>query len=411
MLIQCLSSRKKENDHQLYKRQRNRTNFLVRRAKNKYHKELLKNSANNSQKFWNAVKSIYLSKEKGSIAKSFIIENETYSKPSDIATKFCTFFTNIANTLKKKAIPLRDFVWAPPFINYNKTLKSFNFSPVTVMEVFKHLKKLKRNKAAGVDNLPPGFLKDISVSVAKPLTHVINLCLLNGSLPDDFKIGKVTPVYKSGSKHCLDNYRPITVLSICSKILEKVIHSQLMGYLENLKLISKSQYGFRSKRSTELAVTLFTDNIRKNTDNGKLTGAIFIDLSKAFDTLGHNQIIANLSTYGIKGIEKEFFVNHLFNRKQQVCFENFSSNVEIVNCGVPQGSILGPLFFLLSFNYIDELLIDCKLIMYADDTVIYTSAKTIHDLQSKLQNDFQNVANWMISNIIITPGTHERDFQ
>ena len=155
------------------------------------------------------------------------------------------------------------------------------------MPVFKYLKNLSRKKATGPDNLPPGILKDVAVIIAKPLCHIINISK-NGIVPSAFKLGKITPIYKSGSKHEMDNYRPITVLPVCSKILEKCIHNQLLTYLEDLKLLSSRQFGYRKQRNTELAATLLLDEVRENMNKGEITGSIFIDLSKAFDTLGPN---------------------------------------------------------------------------------------------------------------------------
>ena len=249
---------------------------------------------------------------------------------------------------------------------------------------------LKRKKASGIDNLPPGFLKDTIFSIAKPPNHLINLCLSTGKMPKAFKIGKITHLFKNGSKHQFDNERPITVLPICSKVLERCIHSQLMNHLETHKLLSQDQFGFRTKRNTEAAATIFVDSIRKNMDLGKLRGAIFIDLSKVFDMLSHSQIISNLSNYGIRDVEKEFFINYLFDRKQLV-----------VLCGVPQGSVLGPLLFLLSFDDVGHVLSHCNIIMYTDDTIIYTTAKDHNELQQKLSDDFNRVASWLESNDLI----------
>jgi len=231
---------------------------------------------------------------------------------------------------------------------------------------------------------------------------VINLCLSKGEIPEDFKTGKVTPIFKTGSKHQMDNYRPITVLPVCSKILERCIHTQLMNHLETHKLLSEHQFGFRRKRSTEIAATIFVDSIRKNIDEGKMSGAIFIDLSKAFDTLSHSQIISNLENYGVRDVERELFVNYLFNRKQQVNFLNVLSGSESVTCGVPQGSILGPLLFLLSFDGVVNALKDCNILMYADDTVMFTSGKDHVEIQQKLSDDFKRVAEWMEANELIT---------
>ena len=141
------------------------------------------------------------------------------------------------------------------------------------------------------DDLPPGFLKDTAICTAKPLCHVINLSLKSGIVPGDFKLGRITPVFKSGARHEMNNYGPITVLSACSKIFEKCIHYQLSEYLELHHLPSNCQFGFRRKRNTELSATLFMDNIHRNMESGYMTGAIFIDLSKTFDSLSHAQIV------------------------------------------------------------------------------------------------------------------------
>lgn len=182
-----------------------------------------------------------------------------------------------------------------PYKNRNRTGDTFSFEPVTVNEVFKQLKGLKWKKGSRVNDLPPGSLKDVAIYIAKPLSYIINLCLETGTVPEDFKIGKVTPVYKSGSKHVMNNYRPITMLPICSKILERCVHSQLMKYLKKNELLSKNEFGFCQNRSTEIAAMIFLDSIRKNMDAGKMTGAIFIDLGTAFDTLSHSQILNNLN--------------------------------------------------------------------------------------------------------------------
>ena len=173
----------------------------------------------------------------------------------------------------------------------------------------------------------------------------------------------------------MDNYSPITVLPVCSKIFEQCICKQLTYFLESNNLLSNHQFDFRSNRNTESAVTLFTDHIRKSMNDGKLTGSIFIDLSKALDTLSHAQILENLSSAGVKGVEYELFQNYLFNRKQTVIYDGVASDPQCVLSGVPQGSILGPLLFLIAYDGLIEVLIHCKIIMYADDTVIYTSEK------------------------------------
>ena len=176
----------------------------------------------------------------------------------------------------------------------------------------------------------------------------------------------------------------------------------ILTFLEDFKLLSPTQFGYCKKRNTELTVTLLFDEIRRNTDIGNVTGAIFIDLSQAFDTLSHAQIIESLTSYGVTGTENELFINYLFGRKQAVCYDKEISKAEFVTCGVTQGSILGPLLFLITFNDIHSVLSHSNIITYADDTVIYVSRKNKDEAQSKLQADFQAVFEWFQSADLIT---------
>jgi len=390
-----------DRDHQSYKTKRNKVTNIIRRAKRNYHKELLKETENNPDKFWRTLKNIFPTKDNSSCAKSFLIDGELTTEKEKVASYFCSFFTGIARKLKTKNIMFTNFTWRLPMQLSSKTALKFRLNPVTVNEVFILLKKLSRKKAAGPDNLPPGFLKDIALQIAGPLCHVINTSIKTGIVPQGFKIGKVTPIYKSGPRNSMDNYRPITVLPVCSKIYEKCIYKQLMQFLECNKLLSATQFGFRSGRNTELAVTLFVDEICKNMNEGRLTGAIFIDLSKAFDTLSHSQILANLRAVGVQDKENELFTDYLFNRSQTVSFEGFCSEYQSTTCGVPQGSILGPLLFLIAYDGISNVLQNSKILMYADDTVLLTSAKTQTEIEKALSEDFARAADWLESNELI----------
>ena len=393
----------RQADWSNYRFQRNKVNNLVKSAKRTYSRALLSDTAKNPDKFWKAIKRVFPSKtHKPADNTTFNINGKHTTNKKEIAEQFCLFFTHIANNLKSKTILLKDFVWNTPKSTKCKTTKMFKFKPVLVAEVFKFLKQLKRNKAAGIDDLPLGFLKDTAKSVAKPLCHIINLSLKSGIVPSDFKYGRVTPAFKSGQKSDMDNYRPISVLSCVSKIFEKCVYQQTIEYLESNKLLSNTQFGFRSQRNTELAATLFVDEIRKSMNEGCLMGAVFVDLSKAFDTVSHSQLLSKLPSFGINGIELELFTDYLFHRKQKmVNFNSADSEKHDVTCGVPQGSILGPLLFILHFNDICDVPRKCKIIKYADDTVLYFSDKKFQVIENTLNSDFSSVADWLESNELI----------
>ena len=359
-----------DTDWAAYKQKRNYvTNAIKRCRKNFYDQKLIE--SNTSEKLWKTIKEVFpinnASKQKSSIMN---LNGEEVKDSNTIANGFSRFFSSICLTLREKAFPLKNCVW-----NYNKQKplpnSAFHFTEVSVAEVSRYIRKIKRNKAAGPDNLPPGFLKDIAESIAKPFTYIVNMSLRTGDIPVDFKIAKVTPVYKSGSSKETDNYRPISVLPIMSKILEKVVHCQLVQYLEENKFLHDSQFGFRAGRSTEHAATLLTDHIRKEMDKGNYTGVLYVDLSKAFDTISHSTITTKLKSFGILGTPNEWFINYLFNRKLLVCYNGTLSSPQPLYCGVPQGSIIGPLLFLLHFNDATNVIRRCRILKYADDTVLF----------------------------------------
>jgi len=199
------------------------------------------------------------------------------------ATRFAEYFATAIKELKKKCNLFLQYIWRMQGMFYSRTRNTFKFQYVSVIFIRKELKILKRNKSTGLDNLPPGLLKDCADEVAQPLCYIINLSLSSSTVPTFWKQAKVVPIHKSGDSDNPANYRPISILPVLSKILEKAVYSQLINYLENNQLLSEAQYGYRKRRSTELAAVYFIDDIRKQVDNGKLVGAVFMDLSRAFD--------------------------------------------------------------------------------------------------------------------------------
>ena len=237
--------------------------------------------------------------------------------------------------------------------------------------------------------------------MADPLASLINRCLANSRFPSAEKCSKIISTYKSEERPLLDNYRPISILPVLSKVFERVVHRQLYIYLEENNLLSKNQFGFRTRSSTQHAVTKFSDSIRLNMDKGLMTGAIFIDLRKVFDTVDHACLLSKLIIYGIRNDELVWFEDYLFNRTQFVAFEGVVSSIQPFSCGVPQGSILGPLLFALLINDIDIHLKCCEVILYADDTVIYYANRTCEKIEEQLNNDMEKIYHWLVQNNLV----------
>ena len=391
-----------ELDWSAYKRSRNRVNNLVKRNKATYNKELLRDNADSAEKFWSAIRKIYPIKETSTITTSMIeVNGQKTTDVNEIANAFSNYFATVANTLKTKTLLLKNFMWMRQKSLAPAEDKHFRFQKVNPVQVYSELRRLKRKKAVGVDRFPSEMIKDAANVLAGPLTFLINMSIETGLVPSDWKIAKVIPVFKSGNKSDLDNYRPISVLPILSKLLEKFVHKQLIYHLEKNCMLFNFQFGFRPKRSTELAVTLLTDHIRKEADKGSLTGAIFVDLSKAFDTVSHSSLLNKLPSFGIHGTELNWFTDYLFNRKQFVQSNGCASDIISIFCGVPQGSIIGPLLFIMHFNAAHTVLQNSKIITYADDTVIFASGSSLEEVEEKLNNDLEHLKAWFDENELL----------
>ena len=226
------------------------------------------------------------------------------------------------------------------------------------------------------------------------------MSLIQGCVPDKLKVAKVTPIFKSGNKEELSNYRPISILPICSKILEKIVHKQLYKYVTDNDLMYDGQSGFRKQHSTSTALVKTIDEWNMEIDKGKYVGAIFVDLSKAFDMVNHRLLINKLNSLGITGIENNWFNSYLKNRTQCVSINGTVSTNNIIMSGVPQGSILGPLLFLLFINDMPENILNSTVDMYADDTLIYMCHEDPNVIAKCLNEDLASLSKWLDDNLM-----------
>ena len=236
-------------------------------------------------------------------------------------------------------------------IFYRKELKEhFFLSPINTAELLREIKSLNPKKACGADCIGAKIILLCPDVFANNLTTIFNEALEIGEYPTLLKIAKVIPLYKKGQKCQANNYRPIGLLSSFNKIFEKNLCKQLTNFLQCNNVLFKYQFGFRKLYSTTLALVEFTDKVRSLLDEGNYVISIFVDLTKAFDTVDHEKLLYKLDRYGIRGHANAFFRSYLTDRNQFTIVNGVESELKSIGCGVPQGSVLGPLFFALYIN-------------------------------------------------------------
>jgi len=374
---------------------RNKVNNMNKYLKKNYCCQAINENVNDSKKLWSTIKKL-IPKNKSSI-HSVKCDNGNTTSDKETADKFNDFFTSIgtqlASKFKTKTSKSKTNDDTLNNNNINHINKQFDFDYVTPEFVFDEICKMHNSKSPGFGNMNVKLLKLAAPIICHSLAYICNISLQTSVFPKSWKQAKVTPIHKEGDKSDVSNYRPISVLPVVSKIIERAVHNQLYSFLTENNILNPCQSGFRSGHSTTTTLLDVSDCILNNMNQGKITGALFLDLKKAFDTVNHSLLIEKLQSYGISGNQLKWFISYLSDRTQSVNVNSTVSDCKLIDIGIPQGSILGPLLFILYVNSLPDS-VDCKCIMYADDTTLLFSASDPLTLQQEMNDNMARIAQW-----------------
>ena len=394
--LNCKNTNLKTIKEAQYKTYRNIYNNLIRKAKALHWHNTLEKSKHDLKNTWKNI-NLILGRNKNNLKHNFPdtfkYDNKTYSTKDDISNGFNNYFINVGPRLASE-IPSMTCNNIPN-INFPN---SFYLTPTCPAEVSNVINRLKSKTSCGHDEISPRLVKATAHSISQPISHITNMSFQTGIFPTDLKKAKVIPIYKNKDKSTFCNYRPISLLPAFSKIIERLAYNRLYKYIQMNKILDPSQYGFQSKISTNHAIIELQNRIIDNLGKNRHCIGIFIDLSKAFDTLDHEIMLNKLKIYGIRGIAQTWFSSYLQNRLQFTNYLSCSSTTETVSCGVPQGSILGPLLFLLYINDLSSTCKECKPILFADDTTLVYQHVDLKSLQQKINNELKLISDWFACN-------------
>ena len=390
-----------------FKKRKNMITILLRKSKKNFYNNYFQEHSKNTRKIWAGINNLINAKPTASSLPSCLEVNIskkntfTITEPSKIANTFNNYFASIADNILKT----RKYTGNKHFSDYlrNPNPNTFLLTPTDKVEVETLIKLSNTNKSTGPNSIPNQVIKLISSHISEPLTNIANKIFATGKYPDTLKISKIIPIHKKDSKLSVSNYRPISLLSNINRILEKLLFNRLYNFLEIHNCIYELQFGFRAKHSTDHALLSMAEEIRNAMNNNEIAVGVFVDFQKAFDTVNHNILITKLHHYGIRGIANQLLKSYLTDRQQFVSIHGTESNKSNILHGVPQGSVLGPLLFLVYINDLHTCIHNSKTRHFADDTNL------LHIIKNKIRNknparrlnqDLKSLNNWLLANKI-----------
>ncbi len=362
---------------------RNKLNQLIKRCKADYYLNIISNNVKNSKIAWDVVNEL-LGKNQRKL-----------DMPIDLdCNKINAFFTSLGpNAINS----------LPPKVNYTVNVKnacknSFVLLDTNADEVISVVRNLISKKSCGLDGISTVMLKHVIDIIASPLSKIINKSFNCGIVPSTLKRSRVIPIYKSGNKDDLINYRPISLLPVISKVFEKLVYIRMISFIDKNKILSNCQFGFRANHSTSHAIIRLTDLISSYLDKSEKVAGIFLDISKAFDSLDQDILLQKLDAYGFRGPIYHWLKSFIKNRFQCVVYNSVQSNFLSLSHGVAQGSTLGPLLFLLYINDLPDVSNNCDFILFADDTTVLFHDKNSNQLAIDINKELKLISEWFIVN-------------